>query len=280
MNTNFNNIAICDFLSTYGHKPIKKCGNNLWYLSPLRNERTASFKVNLSRNTWYDFGVGLGGGISKLLKLFFHTENIPDIGGIVPLNLSEVPSFEKTQFSILRVVPGLQGALLNYINARGITDNDLIYKYCKTIIFHNSRRNKDYYAIGFRNDSGGYEIRNQHFKGATPPKDFTLINNGNRICTVFEGFIDFLTYLTINDSRFAVGDCDYMVLNSTSIVSRIVSTLRSYDKVFSFMDNDYAGKEAFSFLASSLDNITDMSDLYAPCKDLNEYLCNNQNKEI
>ena len=275
MNDKPYNIAICDFLSTYGYMPKKKCGNNLWYLSPLRKENTASFKVDLSRNTWYDFGIGVGGGISKLIKLLFHTENIPDFGKIVPLNFNGVPNFDKTDFSIVRTTDGLQGSLLHYINSRGITDRAIIDKYCKTIIFHNSSRNKDYYAIGFPNNSGGYEIRNRYFKGCTYPKSFTLINNDNRVCTVFEGFMDFLSYLTIKDSRFTVGECDYLILNSTSIVSRTISTLRKYDKVFSFLDNDHAGKDAFSFLAKSLVDITDMSNLYSPCKDLNEYLCNN-----
>jgi len=29
-----------------------------WYLSPLREEKEASFKVNRKKNVWYDHGIG------------------------------------------------------------------------------------------------------------------------------------------------------------------------------------------------------------------------------
>ena len=58
MNT-FDNkhIQIADFLAEKGYLPISKKGTNWWYLSPLHNENTASFKVNVDKNVWYDFGL-------------------------------------------------------------------------------------------------------------------------------------------------------------------------------------------------------------------------------
>ena len=56
-------IKLQDFLASLGHTPIKQQGNKLWYLSPFRTERQASFKVNTEINQWYDFGVGKGGNI-------------------------------------------------------------------------------------------------------------------------------------------------------------------------------------------------------------------------
>ncbi len=48
-------IALDDFLESLGHSPVRRKGNVLWYLSPLREERTASFKVDTGLNSWYDF---------------------------------------------------------------------------------------------------------------------------------------------------------------------------------------------------------------------------------
>ena len=48
-------IALDDFLESLGHSSVRRKGNVLWYLSPLREERTASFKVDIGLNCWYDF---------------------------------------------------------------------------------------------------------------------------------------------------------------------------------------------------------------------------------
>ena len=36
---------------------------------------------------------------------------------------------------------------------------------------------KPYFAIGFPNMAGGYEVRNRYFKGVSPPKDITISDN-------------------------------------------------------------------------------------------------------
>lgn len=48
-------IAIAEYLQSCGITPVRVQGNSLWYLSPLRTESEPSFKVNQSRNEWYDF---------------------------------------------------------------------------------------------------------------------------------------------------------------------------------------------------------------------------------
>lgn len=49
------NIKLADYLLSLGYNPIKQQGNDLWYKSPLREEKEPSFKVNPNRNLWYDF---------------------------------------------------------------------------------------------------------------------------------------------------------------------------------------------------------------------------------
>lgn len=48
-------IPLAAYLSGLGFQPVKRRGTDLWYLSPLRKETRASFKVNTRLNTWYDF---------------------------------------------------------------------------------------------------------------------------------------------------------------------------------------------------------------------------------
>ena len=59
-------IPITDFLALAGHAPERQRGDECWYLAPYREERTASFQVNIRKNVWHDFGTGRGGDIFTL----------------------------------------------------------------------------------------------------------------------------------------------------------------------------------------------------------------------
>lgn len=58
-----NQMDLVNYLTQLGHEPKKVRGKNHWYLSPLRKESTASFKVNQKLNVWYDHGTGEGGSL-------------------------------------------------------------------------------------------------------------------------------------------------------------------------------------------------------------------------
>lgn len=61
------NIGIRQFLARRGIQPKYECNGYGMYLSPLREERTPSFKVDYVRNLWYDFGLGEGGTLLTLV---------------------------------------------------------------------------------------------------------------------------------------------------------------------------------------------------------------------
>ena len=211
MNTlDFKNIQIADFLAEKGYLPISKKGANWWYLSPLHNENTASFKVNVDKNVWYDFGLGKGGGLATLVNLLYHPNNFQDylhhLSGIRPsfLVTPQTTREDSATFSNIKVKSLNNSALLRYLGKRGITQQ-VASQYCKEIHYQN--HGKNYFAVGFPNRSGGYEIRNPYFKGCISPKDISIISQGNKACHVFEGFIDFLSYVVLN------GECDAVVLN-------------------------------------------------------------------
>ena len=69
-------IKLQDFLATMGCKPVKQYGVNLMYLSPLRTEKHASFKINTELNLWYDFGIGKGGNIIDLAELLYNSSDV------------------------------------------------------------------------------------------------------------------------------------------------------------------------------------------------------------
>ena len=78
-------------------------------------------------------------------------------------------------------------ALLRYLQGRGI-DLTLAKRECRELRF--THDGKPYFAIGFPNVAGGYEVRNSFFKGCIAPKDITHIRQQGEPrekCLVFEG---------------------------------------------------------------------------------------------
>lgn len=278
-------IALDDFLKSLGHSPVRRKGNVLWYLSPLREECTASFKIDIGLNCWYDFGLGRGGGIITLARELYRSNDITYllecIGRSAPGSVRRfVPDVKKQKqsptFTDIGVFPLKSSALLAYLRERKI-DTDVARNECVEV--HYACNGKRYYAIGFRNRSGGYELRNRWFKGCIAPKDISHMKqdgeNENKICLVFEGFIDYLSFLTLRKhgrlSCFDAMESDFIVLNSVSNICKALPLLREYDKTVCLLDNDAAGRNAFASLYKALNgNAEDMSSLYGNFKDLNE----------
>jgi hypothetical protein len=130
---------------------------------------------------------------------------------------------------------------------------------------------KPYFAIGFPNDAGGYELRSKYFKGCTS-KAITSYTSKQDICQVFEGFMDYLSFLTMKDRQRS--PVDVFVLNSLTNLPKVKNTLAGYKSVALFLDNDEAGKQAVQNLRPVCKEVLDQSVYYKNHKDLNEYLCN------
>lgn len=272
-----NQIQIADFFAEKGYLPISKKGANWWYLSPLHSENTASFKVNVDKNVWYDFGLGKGGGLATLVNLLYHPNNFQDylhhLSGIrtsFPSTLKTTREGSET-FSNVEVKSLVNSALLKYLGNRGITQQ-VASQYCKEVHYQN--HGKSYFAVGFSNRSGGYEIRNAYFKGCIPPKDISVISKSYKDCHVFEGFIDFLSYVVLH------GECDAIVLNSVINVPKSIDYLNRYDSVYCHLDNDKAGHDATEQIRILYKgNVIDASEEYGEAKDLNEFLCKRMNSQ-
>lgn len=55
-------VDIADLISSYGYT-LKRGGNDLWCCCPFHNEKTPSFKVDVSRGTYHCFGCGESGDV-------------------------------------------------------------------------------------------------------------------------------------------------------------------------------------------------------------------------
>ncbi len=267
-------IPIADFLSAMGIQPQKQKGGILWYNAPYRTERTPSFKVDTNKNVWFDFGVGKGGDIFDLAGEFIGSDDFLlraafiAKSGACPLPALEQPQRSESKgpvFEDIWVRPLQNPRLLGYLEERGINAHVAIPN-CEEVRYR--VHGKRYYAIGFRNEAGGMELRNRFFKGCIPPKDISLKRNGSDVCAVFEGLMDYLSAM-----QLGIIASDWLVLNSVSNVEKAVKALQGYGRIECFLDNDDAGRRTFQRLHDCFgEKVIDRSFLYAEHKDLNEFL--------
>ncbi|MDH7464672.1 CHC2 zinc finger domain-containing protein [Chitinophagaceae bacterium 26-R-25] len=277
-------IDLVNYLSSLGYHPIKIQGSDFWYYSPFRKERTASFKVNRSMNVFYDHGSGQGGNIIDF-GIIYHKLNVAaflqmlaEDFMILEGNNNHIPLFKTESHSktsgnqpgvVITDVRKLSDKrLLDYLEQRCI-DREIALEFCKEVEF--TIRDKTQMAIGFANDKGGYELRNPYFKGSSSPKSSSFLDNGKTVVTVFEGFFNFLSYLTIEENNpFAV--TNFLVLNSLSFFQKAREKMEAHSQINLQLDRDHAGTSCATAALKSHSAYFDQSRFYEGYKDLNEWL--------
>ena len=274
--TQAKEISIEKVLQNLGCEPLKSNENESWYLSPFRVEKTASFKLNRKINRWFDHGEQKGGNTLDFVieKFGFNvTEALSylekfDTFFSFQKQVFETPTKEKDNEShIEKIIPVQHLALIQYLKSRGITkfQTESILKE-----IHYTIKDRKYFAIGFENRSGGFEIRSKYAKICLGKKDITIISNQSKVLRIFEGFFDYLSFSQIRDNK-KVEQSDYLILNSVALVTKNLSVLENYQTIELYLDNDTAGHKYTNFILENFKNAIDFRGFFCPFKDLNEW---------
>lgn len=267
-----NQIDIVTELIKRGFLPDKISKHSVWFKSPFRDEKTASFKVDTQQNIWFDFGEGMGGTLVDLIVKLEQSsvkEVLSLLNNGVHFSFQQQTAVEsKRENAIIQEVKSISHPnLIKYITERKL-DFDLVDRYCFEIRFR--RNEKDYYGIGFMNNLGGFEIRNKFYKGVIGKKAITSIFNHFKVVSIFESWSDFLSYLTFLGS---VPDENFIILNSTSMIQKAIELIDDESIIQCFFDNDSAGQKATKKLVEIFGTrVVDKSSLYLNFNDFNEYL--------
>lgn len=270
-------ISIASYLQSIGCE-IKENRNYYgMYQSPYRSDTQASLKVDYGKNLWHDFGTGEGGSIIDLVM------KVQNCNFKKALEHLQKEGFTKASFSFHRntfykkksplvltsVLPISSKGLIQYLYSRRIL-LDVANNYCKEVHFLIGE--KPYYSIGFKNDSGGYVLRNKFCKQCTSSgiTTFQFPHNDYDECLTFEGFFDFLSYLILQDIKKIKTNA--VVLNSVTNINKALPFLKKHKKVLTYFDNDDAGKKATLLIQRNGLSLHDKSLLYLGYNDLNEFL--------
>ena len=275
---------IVEYLERKGIRPVRRTPSYTMYRSPLREETHPSFKVDTQKNLWIDYAEGKGGSIIDLcMRLEGCTlseairhlgQNAPDKGTYCFRNNFTQNNFQPTISAnrarrLIEISDTLPPYLQEYLRKERCIDLEKAAPFLKSINYE--VRGQRYQAIGFANLSGGYELRDNHsFKGTIAPKDITPIftDRAEPVC-IFEGFMDFLSFLSMKEE--IINRC--LVMNSVSNVARTAHYLNDHNltHIRAFLDNDDAGRRTVQEFVRAGFKVEDMSVYYRNFKDLNEF---------
>lgn len=267
-------LSIVDFLAKSGLKPRRSSGKWVFFFSPFREESKPSFAVNTVKNTWYDFGTEDYGSIIDLaMKLngssfketikFFKNPFM-----IIEENVK--PVITKPGIEIIDFKELLSDKHIEYLISRKVNPQ-IARLYCHEVSFRfpYGKSQRTYSCIGFKNDLGGYELRNSFFKVSSAPKCYTTIPGENVRVNLFEGFMDYLSALTYYKKKKFKNKT--YVLNGVGQIGSLLPMLEG--KIVNvFLDNDAAGDAVVEKLKTAGVEYEDFRDIYEWYNDFNAFI--------
>lgn len=280
-------IRIDDYLARLGYSPKRADAKRLMYISMLApaGEKTPSFQVSADGHAFHDWSTGVSGSIVDLAMYIIGTRDVSAALAHIESTIgcpaqvtTKTNSFsfyqqKKSAFEVISVREVTSYALLTYAKNRGIP-TDIVRTYCSEVYYRITSSRKEFYSLGWQNNSGGWELRNRFSKVAAAPKDVTMVND---LCDctflVFEGFFDFLSAVALR--WFRPMEMNAIVLNSTALLDRALPLLQQASKVVCLLDNDDSGRKATVRILQGCPLAEDHSALYDGYNDLNDYLMNN-----
>ena len=244
-------------LARLGHYPIRESEREAWFLSPFRKETQASFKVDKRINRWYDHGEGIGGDLIDLVRRIRRCSYGEALAWLNDGNVEtfvrppRIPKNEEGKIQILESGTLRHPTLIQYLKHRKIP-LDLARHFVDEV--HFALNDKRFFALGLRNSSGGWELRNKFQKYCASPKAVTH-----------------LLSLMRADPKWC-RETDILILNSLALLTGSMEVLSNYKCLQLALDNDPAGDRATQGLLEDHPMAIDRRDLYRGYKDLNEKL--------
>ena len=265
------NISIRAVLESFSLFPSNENSRTAFYLAIDREEKTPSLSVDFSKNTAFDFGTGKSYDSISIVQTMKKCSVSDALKYLEQFNFSFQEQNLKLEnlpkgYEIIDVKKIQHPALLDYLKNRYVEDQK---KWVEEM--HYRMNDKNHFGIGFKNDSGGYEIRNAYSKICLGKKDITSIKNDSKDVRIFEGFFDFLSFKKV-ENYLEKQRSDYIILNSVFMINKIKNDLGNYQNIELYFDNDDAGNRAVEIIKNENQNAKDCQALYSSFKDLNDWI--------
>lgn len=277
-------VAIDSIMLKMGFKPHHSTSSKTWYNSPFRGESVPSFVVNKRTNKWRDWGdqEKRGDSINLVMEMEGCTfsEALDYLVGenrdkFTKHDPKDIP-IEEEGIYITDVSDLKNNYLLMYAESRGI-NRELLKLHCKEVDFlFKKTPNIERKAIGFKNDKGGWELRNDRIKLGNSPKHWrTVLPPSEDVgsyatCDVFEGFFDFLSHLQYMGWDQPANPS--FIMNSLVYSSFLLKEFDEFDTVALYLDNDAAASMYIERYFTDGKYILANKEIYPDFEDYNDFV--------
>ena len=276
----------------YLGRPLKKTSSG-WhvYRCPWKKDTHPSLTVSPDGKVWRDLSnpgaKDAEGGIIELVQKCLNSKDFKAVCAEFDsssfslskiLDCKKEKDLECSRFASFSVLPLQSRGLYAYLTKRKI-NTSIARQFLQEAHYSFQERNdgRYLYALAYKNDKGGYELRGapykgnpDGYKGGTSPKGITThLDGGNAPVVVFEGFFDMLSFATLcREVRH-----NYVVMNSIVNRDATVGVLKPLqNQILLCLDNDNGGENATRWLMEQLPSAIDIRERFAPYKDVNDYL--------
>lgn len=305
-------INLKDWLLKQGFTKVKVLQEGRKYAFPSlfsSDDKKWRFSVSLLDNgrwVWCDHTIGKGGNI---IDLFMMLNSLPSgIEGrrqaaisilkgerITPSVKQEEITLQNHAISVLETFPlftSEKGFISENLCKQRRISKEIASRFCVDVKYQYADLNFQYIGMGFKNDRGGYEIRNtlnrkEYNKVGCSPKWFTTIKSSvpSAKFIIFEGFFDFLSFVEYYQKELWLSRFNYIVLNTTAMARHTFEVLRGATEINTFLDSDNAGDEVTELYQSEFGEIVhDKRFFFHPYNDFNEFFqkegCIETNKSV
>lgn len=282
-------ISLSFFLAKLGYQPTSgSTGKEKKYLSMLRDSDTdPSFTVDDEKGLWFDHGLRQGGDLIDLAMRYWPRlefkevlVKITEISGrsaMAPVSdqfrpqkrprikAFSIPNYKITDIKAL----GTNQVITDYLLRRGvwgIANEKMreVYYYVED----EKKQRKHYFAVGWQNQNGSWEIRNKYFKGSLGKKAITVIEGDPLKLALFEGYMNYLSWVRFNPEAFHTA----IVLNSLINLPAALAFARDFRQIDLYFDQDATGRAATHEFTLALPFSKDKSNVYKGHNDFNERL--------
>jgi hypothetical protein len=270
-------------LESLGYHPQRQTGGEMYYLSMLRdNDTKPSFAVNKEFNIWYDHGMAKGGNIIDFAMAYWSItfrEALRRLSEYFPL--SQMPDYGRLQtrrrhaqklphYRVQDIRPlGINPEITDYLKTRCVWEvSQSMLSEIYYFVEDEKGVRKPFFAAGWQNELGSWEVRNPWFKGCLGHKAITFISRDERSVSVFEGCFNYLSWQTDNPQS----EDSILILNSAVLLESAIRKIKDFLEISVYFDRDDTGRLKSAELIHALPGAVDRSLIYREHNDYNEMI--------
>jgi hypothetical protein len=198
-------------LSRLGHQPAKSSGEEELYLNVLRDtEIIPTFIINSRLGIWFDRLTKKSGDIVDFGMVYWSGLGIDQvlerISELCACNQEAQVTGHQTRrkrravkipyYHIAETRPlGSNQEIAAYLQSQGIWE--IAIGHLKEVYYYvvdEKHRRKDFFAAGWQNENGGWEVRGRNFRGCLGRKGMTFIPGQASKLVLFGDYISYLSW--------------------------------------------------------------------------------------